>query len=490
MSLAVFRALSTALYCVRFGFGSLDKKTIRGAYEAVLNNDLRFIATRSAHLAIKSIVSIDDIATIVSSIESFSNILEKSRDKTLIDSGVSPSELAKMPLWSYNSNKWANSAWSHLVGVLPKDEDWDVWFHWYRDVINGVSHPAVYDLTFTGCHRGNVFDIWSQGSAAANNWIKEHLPEGLEPDVIPDLRPATVEPILVDDILTIRKEPLNADLATADIAAALAALRSRFERLLGEIENANIDPRFPVILREFINRLPSDMPDAETVFDMGHELAALRGYEPIVVEEWPETLSPRYSAALLALDMTLKKFPKWREFMAGPEATITLAQAESISSISRVLSAAMQVEGASEHIDPIVPATLDALSNSAESIGGGIASMEQAGRALIAKDELESINNILKVEASLLAEEPNRADVVAIFQKEIKEAGDDVKRGAREAKSKMLQAFGGASIIGPVAVFVCVAANALGIPVFEWLLKNFNSQFGWLEPFLKYLNLI
>jgi hypothetical protein len=408
------------------------------------------------------------------------------QDFLAVSSGASARELNAIPLWGKESPAWAGEHWERIEMAFPRDQDWDVWTRWYRDILDGVRHEDSFELTFAGWD-GEVFlDIWKNGPAAANKWIKEHLPkEQPAYPSVPALQPATLQPILIGEIVTLRKKPPSTDLSEAEIAAALIALKTRFERLLGEIESvANIDRRFPAVLRSFVTRLPAVISDLATLYDLGHELTALRSYEATVIAEWPSVLSSHYRAALLALDLTLQKFPDWRKFVATPGPEISSEQAEQITQISQIITSTARLDGPREHIDEIVPATLEALSNSSERIGGGPVVMAQAGRFDIARDELESINNLLKVEALILTETVGDM-IISLLQGEIKKAGADIERGAREAKIKIFSAVGGALVYGPAALFVLIAANAAGAPIFPWLLKNFPVQFSWLEPFLR-----
>lgn len=456
----------------------------KNAASAVLDEEFAFYAIEQA-------ISALDTAPATASVypKDLWRCIEQ--DERLVDAGISTANLVARPLWGDFVVPWFSEHWEYIEDALPKDQDWDVWTRWYRDILDGVPHEEAYDLTFAGWDGEKFLDIWKDGPAQANRWIKEHLPKAPEKPGIPAPQPATLQPILVGEIVTLSKAPPGSDLAEAEIAAALAALKARFERLLKEIEGAtNIDPRFPAILRDFIERIPASIPDLATLYDFGHEFAALRGYEATVIAEWPSALSPRYSGTLVAFDLTLQKFPDWRKYSAalGPE--ISPQQAEQVLTISQIVTSTLRLDGPSDHIDSIVPATLEALTNSGEQVGGELTQMANAGRTDIARDELESINNLLKIEASNLPEPTTGDKIVSALTKEIKEAGGDIATGAREAKSNVFKGVGNALIYGPVAVFVLIAANASGVPVFPWLLKNFPTQFGWLEPFLRRLGLL
>ena len=81
-------------------------------------------------------------------------------------------KLADLRLWSHGRPDWAEDSWEELKAALPQDEDWDVWIDWYEDRLRGRSRGEAYELTFASV----PLDVWDQGPAAANAWIREHLP--------------------------------------------------------------------------------------------------------------------------------------------------------------------------------------------------------------------------------------------------------------------------------------------------------------------------
>jgi hypothetical protein len=67
---------------------------------------------------------------------------------------------------------WAKVAWSTLKSTLPRNEDWEVWIHWYEVRLFGGSRGEEYELVFASVPQQE----WDKGPAAANAWIKAHLP--------------------------------------------------------------------------------------------------------------------------------------------------------------------------------------------------------------------------------------------------------------------------------------------------------------------------
>ena len=53
-----------------------------------------------------------------------------------------------------------------------KGNNWEVWFDWYEIRLNGGSPGLAYEVAFVSAPQS----VWEQGAAAANAWIKAHLP--------------------------------------------------------------------------------------------------------------------------------------------------------------------------------------------------------------------------------------------------------------------------------------------------------------------------
>ena len=81
--------------------------------------------------------------------------------------------LADSPLWPQGPADWTEAAWRGLKLAFPPDEGWDVWIDWYEDRMRGGSRGEAHELVFVSA----PLDVWDEGPAAANAWIKEHLPK-------------------------------------------------------------------------------------------------------------------------------------------------------------------------------------------------------------------------------------------------------------------------------------------------------------------------
>ena len=80
--------------------------------------------------------------------------------------------LAELPLWRKSPPDWWKNDWERLKAALPDHEDWDVWIDWYEERLRGGSRGEAYELVFASAPQ----EVWDRGPAAANAWIKAHLP--------------------------------------------------------------------------------------------------------------------------------------------------------------------------------------------------------------------------------------------------------------------------------------------------------------------------
>jgi len=84
--------------------------------------------------------------------------------------------LLRAPLWRQSEPTWARRAEESLQAALPEDEDWDVWIDWYEERLRGGSRGENYETVFASVPK----EEWDKGAAAANAWIKAHLPRVAE----------------------------------------------------------------------------------------------------------------------------------------------------------------------------------------------------------------------------------------------------------------------------------------------------------------------
>jgi hypothetical protein len=95
-----------------------------------------------------------------------------SLDASFLAAGGSVAALADRALWPPGTPAWAADAWAELTLALPADQDWDVWTRWYEERLIGVLRYVAQEIVFATVPE----KVWEQGPAAANKWIREHLP--------------------------------------------------------------------------------------------------------------------------------------------------------------------------------------------------------------------------------------------------------------------------------------------------------------------------
>jgi hypothetical protein len=97
--------------------------------------------------------------------------------------GRGAAQVATMPLWSAGLPKEQTPAWTAVKAALSPGGDWDVWIDWYEERLCGGSRGEDSELVFASVPQ----EEWDKGPAAANAWIKEHLPKRRETPRGPDL---------------------------------------------------------------------------------------------------------------------------------------------------------------------------------------------------------------------------------------------------------------------------------------------------------------
>jgi len=100
-------------------------------------------------------------------------------------------KLAELPLWRQSLPNWWRHDWRSLKAALPRDEDWDVWIEWYEERLLGGSRGEAYELVFACTPQ----EVWDRGPAAANAWIKAHLPPDSGGPSLPDSPRRLLRPV-------------------------------------------------------------------------------------------------------------------------------------------------------------------------------------------------------------------------------------------------------------------------------------------------------
>jgi hypothetical protein len=216
-----------------------------------------------------------------------------------IDAGVIGAErigsnISHKALWHNAIPAWALENWSTLKSSLPSNEDWDVWTRWYEDRLAGRSRGEAYELVFASVPN----EVWDQGPAAANRWIKERIEE-LEKLPQPGPGPR----------LTVRDERLDIDLHRPSDSPPPS---KRSKALLDELREAardfanGFDPtsnahgQLRKVVERYRSQIELDDPDVNVIFALGlrlenARLAAQRqvrdGIEPELEDAQQEALA-------------------------------------------------------------------------------------------------------------------------------------------------------------------------------------------------------
>ena len=111
-------------------------------------------------------------------------------DANFLEAGGTVADLADRRLWPGPTPSWAAELWAKLLAAFPQGEDWDVWGRWYHERLVGArSRGEAYELVFATVPE----KVWDIGPAAANRWIKEHLPPEVPTGELPPIENLPVQ---------------------------------------------------------------------------------------------------------------------------------------------------------------------------------------------------------------------------------------------------------------------------------------------------------
>jgi hypothetical protein len=105
-------------------------------------------------------------------------------DDNFLGRGGTVAELADHPLWPDEAPPEFAEQWVKLKAALPPAENWEVWTRWYDECLAGApSRGEAYELVFATVPE----EVSEDGPAAANRWIKEHLPPEPQSEQLPPI---------------------------------------------------------------------------------------------------------------------------------------------------------------------------------------------------------------------------------------------------------------------------------------------------------------
>jgi hypothetical protein len=177
---ALFRTTALARVAAKYPTRAKELAAADAAFTAFTADDVY------AAYAYTATTSADDAATADAYAAEAVDAL--SSDANFLEAGGAIAELADWRLWPEGTPPWiAAELWAKLLAALPPDEDWAVWSRWYHERLGGdPSRGEDYELVFATVPN----EVWDQGPAVANRWIKEHLPKEPPPSNPTDPRKA------------------------------------------------------------------------------------------------------------------------------------------------------------------------------------------------------------------------------------------------------------------------------------------------------------
>ncbi len=308
------------------------------------------------------------------------------------------------------ANKWSFVK-IELTNAAPH---WQVWVDWYQDRIKGK--PLVRDIHEKWALLSE--EDWAKGPSHVNPILKkiedeywerqraskdviiqvgEPLPY-VEPEkvTIPLQKPAAIQPVWRDGVLTLPQGSAPSDSSAETVAASLAALKEDMLDLIAEARQVpNIDQRFISSLERLVNRLPSEAPDQVSLFRLGHSEDAFLGYIKTVSEEWPDFLAARYISLIQGLDRTLRQFPVWRQFKRNAAQDILSDHDRTLlPELTTTLVEELRGDDLNDFVDPSLPQEIERLS--AELSAAQTEAAAQSDVDELALDLAESVINTAK----------------------------------------------------------------------------------------------
>ncbi len=215
---------------------------------------------------------------------------------------VGAAALEDAPLWPNGTPDWAPEAWAALRSALPGGEDWDVWFDWYEQRLRGGSRGENYEIVFATAPP----EAWNESAAAANAWIREHLPKGaplLKP--LDNLPSAFTYAWNASGKIAVVAGPQNTPVfpfatSEADHRALLDAVRRAAQRLVADFRVRKFDN----VRDDFLDALQRYVGDLPTAPGLGNfvladmEAASLRALFEAEADILPSPFATRLKMLL------------------------------------------------------------------------------------------------------------------------------------------------------------------------------------------------
>jgi hypothetical protein len=326
----------------------------------------------------------------------------------LRDAPQGGSELPSIELWpGGEAPEWLGRRWNAITkDIIYVGQGWEVWVDWYEARLAGRS-LGERELAYVDVPEG----LWKEADPArVNTWILRRRDEltnspneqargsSLTTGLVPEQRPAAIEPVWSKGKLSLPKAAAKNNLAGRGLNAALKSLRQELRDFARDLAGeANIDRRFLSYVQQIAEQVPQRTPSQAVLFQLGHAGEVLTAYSATVDAEWPQILASRFHAIVLHYERTMRQSPVWREFKRNAaRESLTTQQVEAAASLAAAAASALRDNEASTFADPAIPLALEDLAVALRGSNDLPAAIADAGKEELALDVVESVNNVLK----------------------------------------------------------------------------------------------
>jgi hypothetical protein len=180
---AAFRATAVAWTAARYtARGNELREPAAAAFQAIaeytvqLENDAVYVFGYAAAAVAKDGADASlaqDAASAAAIAVRLATAWEEVRADAVAVDRAGATSVVDMSLWSRGQPELATDGWAAFRKGLPKGQNWEVWINWYEERLRGGSRGEDYELVFARVPQVE----WDKGPAAANAWIKAHLPK-------------------------------------------------------------------------------------------------------------------------------------------------------------------------------------------------------------------------------------------------------------------------------------------------------------------------
>jgi hypothetical protein len=305
---------------------------LKGVVIVYVNNDTFDIANAAAVVALSSahidiVYAVCDASTYATAYAAPSSVKEIWQEINLdilaYESGNSPKDIMRLPLWQETVPSEITENWSLLKSdLLSLNDNWQVWTDWYDDrLIGGTTpngRPVIEELELK---RVLISDEdWEKGPSHVNGLIAEMEAEyrpPAPPIEVPDQRPAIIEVEVGEDGKLHRRIPHAPEVRDKaqeeSLREAWQAHRHQLDDLLA-IQQGHNDPVLQSILSRYVDAL-GNVYESINIIAVGIHGERLKAQAKRADERYLEHIAGELEAMAIAHDLFVRQFPKWREHL-------------------------------------------------------------------------------------------------------------------------------------------------------------------------------